>query len=159
MGQLFNTKGSQYDDDGNLLVNPVTAIEQSSFTHSVGTNASGAISSIYDNSTSTSYSICIDEGMGSHYYLKWDMKQKQTFKSIYVYGSALSSNSTNVTVALQGSDNGSSWTTIDSFTTSNTVAQYFNLVGTDQRYKQFRLYTTHEDGNADIEIITIKGVL
>lgn len=156
MGNLFNTSGSQYDNDGNLLINPVTSMES-------------GVCTITGNKSQGNLSICYDRGYnpGCFWYLqlsswetrvsgiKWDLKRKTAFDNIIAVVKIDDGYAT-----LEGSNDDSTWTILDTSPTVGTTAETHTLLASNVNYRYYRLTGTRTGGTySDHALVSIKGIL
>lgn len=148
MSDLLKSQTNQYDDNGSLMVNPITAIENGILTNTHGADL-GAIANIYDLDSTTYYKICAAQA--GTFSLKWQFPQKLKFKNIYVYAEEAYG-----TLTIDGSNNGTDWTVLATYTA--TAAAQINLLASDATYKYIRVQTT---GNVSqsCTIYSVKAVL
>ena len=157
MGNLFTQK-NQYDDDGNLMVNQVTAMESGTFTKSITAANAGAISNIYDGLSTTGITM-LSNNPNTTYYVKWDMGRKMKFKNIYVFGSIDGASTNYLTLSLKGSLDNVTWTTIDSGTQNGAALINYNLLATNVTYRYIKVEAAAQNTNGEINLYEIKAVL
>ncbi len=151
MGDLFNTKGNQYNDNGDLIVNQITMIESGEFTQQA-TTKTGAIANMYDLDMTSVYYLFDTTAAVTEQWVKWDMKRKQKFKNIIAYVTGNAGTGT-MTAKLQGSNDNSAWTDLDSVTWT-TVQTNTNLVTNDVTYRYIRIHFQ----NAAASTVRLAGV-
>lgn len=156
-GLDFGTGGSrnQYDDNGSLVVNQVSLVENGIYSENVAAATIGAIASMYDVDPTTYYLIAGVAAEVGPYYVKWDMRQKTKFKNIYAYV-GLQSNAV-ATCKLQGSNDNANWTDLDT-ATGGAAVEYSNLVASNVSYRYIRLYFTTTGHFDTAQINSIKAV-
>lgn len=150
----ISSANSQYDDNGNLLTNMITAIESGSLTKDI--DGTENLVNVYDYDPTTYLTLA--NGASKTKYLKWDFHQKNKFKNVYVGYTITGSEAQTTWIYLQGSQNNTDWTTIDSASTVGTLSG--NLLATDVNYRYIRVYgTTAATAAGDIKVYNVKGVL
>ncbi len=159
MFDLF-ARNPQYDDDGNLVVNQVTLIESGEFSYDgITLDDKNSLTNMYDNNPNTMFQLK-HQGEGSTGWIKWDFKHKQNFFNIYVWY-WLSPRGDPAEIKLEGSNDNSNWTTIDSFSSSTGDSDgiYGNLLATNVTYRYIRLYFDITNTTlGQVNIHNVKGI-
>ena len=144
-GGSMLSRGFEFGDDGKALImtsQSMKLMESAVYTESVETNAGGSPVNMYDDTTDTEYLLSASSGEAGNNWAKWDLGSKKTYKTIYVTARITNSGGGTQSLALEGSNDDSSWTTISSFSgTGNPI----NLLGSIVSYRYLRLLFTRDD--------------
>lgn len=127
-------------DDGEISNVPMTSEAEAASVTFSGTNTAGALTNMYDYDTTTYFDIYNAAGAGSG-NVTWDFKRKMRFSQIYAFVHVTGEDARYL---LQGSDNNSDWTTLDTGAFGGTYPAYIddNLVASNVSYRYIRLSIT-----------------
>lgn len=153
-------RNNLYSDDGSLLTQGKSGIMAAgAFSQTTNGTTSGTPINMYDGNSTTLYTFCYTDGGAGSAWLKWTFDGKQKFKNVYVYLQTHDRTFT-MTVKLQGSNDDSTWTELDTFTSTGANAvKYDTLLATNTQYKYIRVLATATGGGADCSIYVIQGVV
>ena len=150
VGDNFLGGGNLYDDDGALITGLPFQFKNGVFSE---TNSSkgGQLINIYDGNSTTSY-VLNQNVISTTSTMVWDFKRKIPFKNIYLY-----LNGSYVTFWLEGSNDNSSWTTLDTWVNAGAAASK-NLLATSVNYRYVRIRSlTINNAGCGAVIYTIEG--
>ena len=147
-----------YDDDGALVVGLPFMMENGVYSEQT-LSPEGAIDNMHDGNSATYYRYMSSTGAAC--WVKWDFKRQINFKNIKVYYNIqIGGGGGGINISLQGSNNDSSWTTIDSATTPTSTSKTGNLLGTSVKYRYIRVYSSGTNaGGTQANVYTIKGTV
>ena len=161
MGFVYQNSGTQYESQNVYLQGSNdnsnwTTIQQLVFSGNFGTG--------YVNTVGTSYSGTVNAAGASYRYLRIYLAYSTTLPSpnwVWIEIDGISFNCSQLS-KLQGSNNGSTWTDLDTLTTnSNTVINFSINMKIVAAYRYLRFYTTYSNPggynlcNSELDICTL----
>jgi hypothetical protein len=147
---IFGSGGS-YDDLGNLQVASSQPFQNAKLSVTVLGAAGRILMNMYDGNTTT---VCqLGVSTAGTCLVKWEFDGKPKFKQLNA--TVTLTTGTSVTWTLEGSQNNSDWTVLDTKTTGTNGT--YGLLATDAQYKYIRLKNVAGSANQNVGIAGITG--
>lgn len=155
---LFD-RGMQYDDDGQARVTTPedNYARQASISYTQAGSKGGYFANAFDNSTSTYWRMAGTTINDTDITL--DFQNKKTFTSIFLdFDATVTDGGTDTvfTYALQGSNDGTTWTVIETENLGAPTLTSYSFYAYGEKYRYLRLFSTRAAGNGTT-LIDIKN--